>query len=132
MAGDNGMYLYKPSRTGAIIVTGLFGISATYHLFQMIRTKTWFYSSLTVGAIMMTAGYAFRYVSAQSPADLGPYIAQSLFIILPPSLYAATIYMTYGRLVLFINAPEASVIRPTRVTKVFQSCQQSVRVSRTD
>lgn len=48
-----------------------------------------------------------------------PYIAQSLFIILPPSLYAATIYMTYGRIALFVNAPKASIIRPTRVTKVF-------------
>lgn len=67
----------------------------------------------------MAAGYAFRYISAKSPADLGPYIGQSLFIILPPSLYAATIYMMYGRLILFINAPEASVIHPTRVTKIF-------------
>jgi hypothetical protein len=48
-----------------------------------------------------------------------PYIAQSLFIILPPSLYAATIYMIYGRIVVFVNAPEASIIRPTRVTKIF-------------
>lgn len=67
----------------------------------------------------MTAGYVFRYISAKSPADLGPYIMQSLFIILPPSLYAATIYMIYGRLVIFVNAPEASIIRPTRVTKIF-------------
>ncbi|KAL1654077.1 Lipid-translocating exporter-like protein rta1 [Didymella pomorum] len=68
---------------------------------------------------LMTAGYVFRFISAGSPADLGPYIGQSLFIILPPSLYAATIYMIYGRLVLFVNAAEASVIRPTLVTKVF-------------
>lgn len=67
----------------------------------------------------MTAGYVFRFISAKSPADLGPYIIQSLFIILPPSLYAATIYMIYGRLVLFVNAPEASMIKPTRVTKIF-------------
>jgi hypothetical protein len=67
----------------------------------------------------MTAGHGARYVSARSPIELGPYIAQSLFIILPPSLYAATIYMIYGRLVLFVNAAKASVIRPTRVTKIF-------------
>lgn len=47
------------------------------------------------------------------------YILQALFIILPPSLYAATIYMIYGRITLFVNAPEASLIRPTRVTKIF-------------
>lgn len=67
----------------------------------------------------MTVGYVFRYISAGDPAALGPYIGQSLFIILPPSLYAATIYMIYGRLVLFVNAAEASIIRPTLVTKVF-------------
>lgn len=67
----------------------------------------------------MTAGYVFRFVSAESPVALGPYIGQSLFIILPPSLYAATIYMIYGRLVVFVNAAEASMIRPTRVTKIF-------------
>jgi hypothetical protein len=67
----------------------------------------------------MGAGYIARYISAKSPSELGVYIIQSLFIILPPSLYAATIYMIYGRLVLYVNAPEASIIRPTRVTKIF-------------
>jgi RTA1 like protein len=67
----------------------------------------------------MTAGYAFRYVSAGTPSAMYPYIGQSLCIILPPSLYAATIYMIYGRLVVFVNAAEASIIRPTRVTKIF-------------
>src|SRR5690242_13656133 len=67
----------------------------------------------------MTAGYVLRYKSAGQPTELGPYIAQSMFIILPPSLYAATIYMIYGRLVVFVNAAEASIIRPTLVTKVF-------------
>lgn len=67
----------------------------------------------------MTIGYSMRYISARDTSALGPYIMQSLFIILPPSLYAATIYMIYGRLVLFVNAAEASIIRPTLVTKVF-------------
>lgn len=67
----------------------------------------------------MTVGYAARYISAKSPLELGPYIMQSLFIILPPSLYAATIYMIYGRIVIFVDAPGASMIQPNRVTKIF-------------
>lgn len=67
----------------------------------------------------MTIGYVARYFSAKEPSKMMPYVMQSLFIILPPSLYAATIYMIYGRIVLFVNAPEASLIRPTRVTKIF-------------
>ncbi|EMD62746.1 hypothetical protein COCSADRAFT_67636, partial [Bipolaris sorokiniana ND90Pr] len=113
------IYIYSPSLAGAVIAAGAFGISAIYHLVQLLRKRAWFYSALTVGSFMMTVGYVFRYISAKSPADLGPYIGQSLFIILPPSLYAATIYMIYGRLVVFVRAPEASIIRPTRVTKIF-------------
>jgi hypothetical protein len=67
----------------------------------------------------MTFGYIFRYFSAGTPDSLGLYIGQSLCIILPPSLYAATIYMIFGRLVVFVDSPEASLIRPTRVTKIF-------------
>jgi hypothetical protein len=67
----------------------------------------------------MTLGYIARYFSTKSPASLGPYIIQSLFIILPPSLYAATIYIIYGRVALFVNALRASLVQPTRVTKIF-------------
>ncbi|OOQ81746.1 putative RTA1 domain protein [Penicillium brasilianum] len=115
----NGIYPYSPNKMATIIMAGLFGASALYHLVTMIRKKTWFYSSFIVGAFMMTIGYIARYFSAQSPLELGPYIMQSLFIILPPSLYAATIYMIYGRIVILVNAPRASMIRPTRVTKIF-------------
>lgn len=67
----------------------------------------------------MTAGYIFRYLSAKDTTSIMFYSAQSLFIILPPSLYAATIYMIYGRIVLFVNAPSASIINPKYVTKIF-------------
>ncbi|KAF2799666.1 RTA1 like protein [Melanomma pulvis-pyrius CBS 109.77] len=119
MAGDNGIYPYKPNKNVAIGACALFGISALYHLFQMVRRRAWFYTSFVIGALMMTIGYGFRFVSAGTPDSLGLYIGQSLCIILPPSLYAATIYMIYGRLVIFVDSPEASLIRPTRVTKIF-------------
>ena len=47
---SNGLYHYDPSKTAAIIAAGLFGLSATFHLFQMIRKKTWFYTPMTIGA----------------------------------------------------------------------------------
>ncbi|PQE06076.1 RTA1 domain protein [Rutstroemia sp. NJR-2017a BBW] len=104
---------------GAALAGLLFGVSAVIHLIQMIMKRTWFYTPMTVGSIMMTAGYAFRYLSAKDPTSIMKYIGQSLLIILPPSLYAATIYMIYGRIVLFVNSPSASVIRPQIVTKIF-------------
>jgi hypothetical protein len=58
---------------------------------------------------VMTGGYGIRYLSAKSPDSVMLYAQQSLLILLPPSLYAATIYMIYGRIVLFVNAPDASI-----------------------
>ncbi|KAG4442942.1 hypothetical protein IFR05_001555 [Cadophora sp. M221] len=115
----NGIYPYKPNSSICIVVAILFGGSALYHIFQMIRKKTWFYTPLIVGSLMMTLGYAARYFSTKKPNDLMPYIAQSLFIILPPSLYVATLYMIFGRIVILVNSPKASIIKPTKVTKIF-------------
>ncbi|KAH7416724.1 RTA1 like protein-domain-containing protein [Cadophora sp. MPI-SDFR-AT-0126] len=119
MADDNGIYPYQPNGGICIAAALFFGVSAVCHVFQMVRKRTWFYSPLVIGSIMMTLGYVARYFSTKSTSSLGPYIIQSLFLILPPSLYAATIYMIYGRLVIFVNNPQASLIRPTLVTKIF-------------
>jgi hypothetical protein len=69
----------------------------------------------------MTLGYIFRLMSARNPDSLVPYIGQSMFIILPPSLYAATVYMIYGRIVMFVGKPDLSVVAPRKVTKIFVS-----------
>ncbi|CAL3963080.1 unnamed protein product, partial [Diplocarpon coronariae] len=67
----------------------------------------------------MTGGYVVRYLSARSPGTASLYAAQSLLILLPPSLFATTIYMTYGRIVLLVKKTDASVVRPERVTGIF-------------
>ncbi|ESZ89491.1 hypothetical protein SBOR_10125 [Sclerotinia borealis F-4128] len=113
------LYHYAPSKIAAIIAAALFLASTIYHLITMIRKKTYFYTAMICGGLMMTAGYVFRYLSAKSPSSIPLYSGQSIFIILPPSLYAATIYMIYGRIVLFVNAPSASIIPVKWVTKIF-------------
>ncbi|EPE27388.1 hypothetical protein GLAREA_03303 [Glarea lozoyensis ATCC 20868] len=114
-----GLYRYKPNATLAIVCAGLFGISAIIHLIVMIKRKAWFFTAFVIGAIMMTLGYIARFASARKDTSVMLYAIQSLLIILPPSLYAATMYMIFGRLVVFVNHPSASLIRPTRVTKIF-------------
>ncbi|RKK65418.1 hypothetical protein BFJ69_g16299 [Fusarium oxysporum] len=113
------LYSYTPNGTLTLLAAIPFGVSAVVHLVVMIMKRTWFYTALVVGSFMMTGGYVSRFLSAKNPENIGLYIVQSILILLPPSLYAATVYMIYGRIVHFVNAPEASVIRPTRVTKIF-------------
>ncbi|KAL6229950.1 hypothetical protein BDW75DRAFT_234795 [Aspergillus navahoensis] len=112
---NSGYYPYDPSSAGAILAMLLFGGSALFHTWQILKTRTWFFTAFLIGAY----SYIFRLISARNPDSLMPYICQSMFIILPPSLYAATIYMTYGRIVTFIGKPHLSIISPGKVTKVF-------------
>ena len=67
----------------------------------------------------MSVGYIFRAASAADTTSLGPYIGQNVCILLPPSLYAATVYMTYGRIVIYAGEAKLSIVSPQRVTKIF-------------
>jgi len=54
MAGtedDTGIYPYKPNSKICIVAALLFGGSAIFHAWQMLRKRTWFYTPLVVGAI---------------------------------------------------------------------------------
>lgn len=67
----------------------------------------------------MTLGYILRAASAADTTAMGPYIGQNVCILLPPSLYAATIYMIYGRIVIYAGEPALSIVSPQKVTKIF-------------
>jgi hypothetical protein len=48
-----------------------------------------------------------------------PYIIQSFFPLVAPALFAATIYMTLGRIMRSVRGEHHSIIKITRLTKVF-------------
>ncbi len=50
---------------------------------------------------------------------MSPYIVQSILILVAPALFAATIYMTLGRLMRSTHATSYSIIRVTWMTKIF-------------
>jgi RTA1 like protein len=58
--------------------------------------------------------------SHQSPNwTLGPFIIQSLLLLVAPALFAASIYMCLGRTVLMVDGDEHLFIRRTWLTKIF-------------
>lgn len=58
--------------------------------------------------------------SAESPDfTKNLYIIQSILLLLGPTLFAASIYMILGRLVVLLEAESHSMIRPRWLTKVF-------------
>lgn len=66
-------------------------------------------------------GYIGRAASSkQSPNwTLGPYIVQTLCLLLAPALLAASIYMLLGRIILVLQAESHAILKKKWLTKVF-------------
>ena len=124
-------YRYDPTLVGAIIFAALFGVSTGLHLYQMVRTKTWYFIPFFIGgickyfpsyisdSIVEIVGYVGRALSHFNSTALIPYVMQSLLLLLAPALFAASIYMSFGRLIHSVHAEHLSVIRTNRITKLF-------------
>lgn len=68
-----------------------------------------------------TVGCTGRALSSTESPDFtkNPYIAQSVLLLLVPTLFAASIYMILGRLIRLLDADAYSLIPPRWLTKVF-------------
>ncbi|KAM0415627.1 hypothetical protein ACHAPD_006829 [Fusarium lateritium] len=51
------LYRYDPSMAAAVIFTILFMAITGLHLYQMLRTKTWFLICFVIGGFMQFIGY---------------------------------------------------------------------------
>jgi hypothetical protein len=66
-------------------------------------------------------GYIGRAISASETPDwtLGPYIMQSVLLLVAPALFAASIYMYLGRIIVLVRGEKFSIIRVGWMTKIF-------------
>lgn len=48
-----------------------------------------------------------------------PYIIQSILLLVAPALFAASIYMLLGRIILLVDGEAHSIVRRTWLTKIF-------------
>ncbi|KAJ5654493.1 hypothetical protein N7490_001496 [Penicillium lividum] len=115
------LYNYDPSPSAAIAFAVIFGLSVAFQIWQVIRKRSWFFIPFVIGGLFETIGYAARYYSATQTPDWTtmPYVIQQLFLLLAPSLFAASIYMILGRIIRLLNGESNSIIRPTWLTKIF-------------
>ena len=68
---------------------------------------------------MDTVGYAGRAIGHTDNNAKTPYIVQAILLLVAPALFAATIYMSLGRLTRATHGEKYSVIRVTWMTKIF-------------
>ncbi|KAL6907375.1 RTA1 protein [Trichoderma evansii] len=118
---DFKLYHYDPTVAGAAVMLILFFGATALHFWQMIRTRCWFLIPLATGGIFEVIGYAARCKSGQESPNwtLGPYIIQSILLLVAPSLFAATIYMELGRIVTLIDGEGHILISKRWITKIF-------------
>jgi RTA1 like protein len=131
------LWRYIPSLPAAILFSILFGLATLLHAFNIYRRRMWFcipfviggcckhlpvwfsvYASLTflVGEVI---GYIGRGLAYNATGQLGPYVMQSVLLLLAPVLFAASLYMTLGRVIRAVHAEQDSIIPPRWLTRVF-------------
>ncbi|KAF2199239.1 RTA1-domain-containing protein [Delitschia confertaspora ATCC 74209] len=113
------LYRYEPSLVAAVIFVVLFGISTILHIFQAWRSKSRFLIPFIIGGLFETIGYIGRILSSHDRESLSPFILQTLLILLGPALFAASIYMILGRVIILTNGEKFSLIRQKFLTKLF-------------
>ncbi|WKT40374.1 RTA-like protein [Fusarium oxysporum f. sp. vasinfectum] len=137
---DWSFYRYEPSTAAAVIFVVLFSITTIVHVIQLIKTKTWYMLAFCLGGISEIAGYIGRAInSTEDPGcwTLGPYVVQSVLLLIAPALMAASIYMILSRVILLTEGEVHAVIRRRWLTKIFvvgdiisielQSAEPSIR-----
>ncbi|KAH8766196.1 RTA1 like protein-domain-containing protein [Diaporthe sp. PMI_573] len=123
MAGPTSFvfYRYEPSMAAAVIFIAGFGIATLLHLKMLVQKRTWYFIPFILGCLFEVIGYLGRAMSSNESPNFtkNPYIIQSILLLLGPTLFAASIYMILGRLVVLLEAESYSMIRPRWLTKVF-------------
>lgn len=113
------LWHYSPSVAAAAIFTILFVLLTAYHAFLLVRRRTWFCIPFVVGGILEVLGYIARALAHNNTDSVGLYTMQSLCLLLPPILFAASVYMILGRIIRVTQAEHHSLIRVNWLTKIF-------------
>lgn len=77
--------------------------------------------SLILRSVVEIVGYASRAASnKQAPnPTLAPYVIQTLLLLVAPALFAASIYMILGRIIVSVDGKSLSLIKKRWLTKIF-------------
>ncbi|KAK0210390.1 RTA1 like protein-domain-containing protein [Desarmillaria ectypa] len=114
---DLQLYHYTPSAIVAAIFSAIFFLSSIVLAWRTFKARSWYFSAMIIGGLMEGIGYIGRILSHSDPEALGPYIMQTLLLLVAPALYAAAIYVVLGRLIRTLHAEQYSLIRLNWLTK---------------
>ncbi|EJP62746.1 RTA1 domain protein, putative [Beauveria bassiana ARSEF 2860] len=110
---------YVPSLPAAIVAIVLFGLLTSGVVWRSISTRTRFAIPFAIGGLFELIGYIARAAARDRTDNLILFILQSVFVLVAPALFAASIYMVLSRLARSIHGERHLVIPPRWLTRVF-------------
>ncbi|KAB8202894.1 RTA1 like protein-domain-containing protein [Aspergillus parasiticus] len=117
--GDYYLWAYLPSVPAAVIFLLLFLGATIYHFWKLWKMRARFCLAFAIGGIFEVIGYGARAAAYNRTGEILPYCVQNVFILLGPVLFAASVYMTLGRIIRSVQAEHHSLVRVGWLTKVF-------------
>ncbi|RKL41651.1 hypothetical protein BFJ72_g5543 [Fusarium proliferatum] len=116
---DFKLYRYTPSLPAAIATLVIFAILSCFHIWRLSKARAWYFIPFAVGGAFETIGYAARIVSHNDKDSIPAFTVQAILILVAPALFAASIYMILGRIIISLRAQHLSLIPVRWLTKVF-------------
>ncbi|KAK0448335.1 RTA1 like protein-domain-containing protein [Desarmillaria tabescens] len=115
---DFPLYNYTPSLVAAAVFSAIFFVSSAALAWRTFKTRSWYFSAMIIVTVE-GVGYIGRILSHNDPEALGPYVMQTLLLLVAPSLFAVAIYVVLGRLIRMLHAEHYSLIPLKWLTKFF-------------
>ncbi|KAH8888988.1 RTA1-domain-containing protein [Thozetella sp. PMI_491] len=115
------LWFYVPQLWASLLFLVFFTVLSALHAWRMAKTRTWFCIPFLVGGIFELLGYALRANAYNNTGKIMPYAFYAMATLLAPALFAASIYMTLGRLVCAVRAQSLLIIPEKWLTGLFVS-----------
>ncbi|KAL2820873.1 RTA1 like protein-domain-containing protein [Aspergillus cavernicola] len=105
----------EPLRSGYYV----WHYSRRLHFWKLFKTKVRFTLPFAIGGLFEFIGYATRAGAYNKTGRLMPFVIQSVFVLVAPTLFAAAVYMVLARIMRSVDGQRYSPIRIQWVTKLF-------------
>lgn len=117
------LFGYQPSILLEIFFAVAFFCTVIFHTIQIFQTRTWFFLPFVIGGYFECIGFVGRTLLADQAHDwrLGIYVMETLLLFLAPTLFAASMYMTFTRIIRLTDSQKHSLLPTQWLTKIFVS-----------
>ncbi|KAH7014748.1 RTA1 like protein-domain-containing protein [Ilyonectria destructans] len=113
------IWRYLPNKGASVVFLLLFLTAFIFMCWKIWKTRVRFCIVFAIGCLFEFIGFAARTAAHNKTGRIMPYAIQSMYILVAPALFAASIYMTLSRIVLAVQGSKYSLIKPSRVTAIF-------------